>query len=345
MLTRMTRILVVVVLGAVGLTPASDAIAQELVLQTVEFHSPAVDRTMKYNILLPRGYEESTERYPVLYLLHGVGRNYTAWARSNGAQFYAGLYADMIVVMPDGGNSWYINFAESTEGQTNNWADYIVWDVVNHVDWHYRTIAKREGRAIAGQSMGGYGALTLGLRNPDMFISIGSMSGALAHARQAAARLRGEAPPRSPRRRSPEEQAAFEAQQRQPDPLIGIDGFSSQVERNPSGTVFSTAEQADAFDPFVLIHDVPADELPHIYIDCGTEDDNPSDDHPRGLMAVSKELAQILMDKDVPFDYMQMGGGHDASYWIKAIGHLMSVQYEVMQRALGQRPAGRRRAN
>ena len=345
MLTRMTRILVLVVLGAMSFMPASVAIAQELVLQTVEFHSVALDRTTKYNILLPHGYEESTERYLVLYLLHGLNQNYTAWGLTNGAPFYAGLYADMIVVMPDGGNSWYVNWADSTEGQTNNWADHIVWDVVNHVDWNYRTIAKREGRAIAGLSMGGYGAITLGLRNPDIFISVGSTSGALAHGRQAAARLRGEAPPRTPRQRSPEEQAAFEARQRQPNPLIGIDGFSSQVERTPSGTVFATPEQADAFDPFVLIHDVPADELPHIYIDCGTEDVSPSADHPQGLMAAAKEFAQILMDKDAPFDYMQMGGGHNANYWIQSIGHIMSVQYEVMQRALGQRPSGRLRSN
>ncbi len=49
------------------------------------------------------------------------------------------------MVMPDAGNSWYVNWAENADGQTNNWADHIVRDVVNHVDWHYRTIAKREG--------------------------------------------------------------------------------------------------------------------------------------------------------------------------------------------------------
>ena len=59
------------------------------------------------------------------------------------------------------------------------------------MDWTYRTIPRREGRAIAGLSMGGYGSIMLGLRNPDLFISIGSTSGALEHARQAAARLRG----------------------------------------------------------------------------------------------------------------------------------------------------------
>ena len=67
-------------------------------------------------------------------------------------------------------------------GQKNAWEDYIVKDLIGHVDGTYRTIAKREGRAINGLSMGGYGALMLGLRHPDMFCSIGSHSGALAFA-------------------------------------------------------------------------------------------------------------------------------------------------------------------
>ena len=309
---------------------AAGAAAGERELQTVEFFSPAVDRTMKYNILLPDDYDASTERYPVLYLLHGLTQNYTAWGRSNGAPFYAGLYDDLIVVMPDVGNSWYVNWGENEEGQSNNWEDHVIEDVVGHVDWNFRTIARREGRAMTGLSMGGFGAITMGLRNPDMFISIGSTSGALEFGRQAAARLRGEMPRRSRRERTPEQ----EARRRQPNPLIGIDGFSSQVERTPSGTMFATAEQAEAYDPFKLIAQVPREDLPHIYLDCGTED---------RLIAGAQELAAYLMEEGIPFDYMQMAGGHNAAYWIEAIGHIMGVQYEVMQRALGQRPFGRGR--
>jgi len=51
------------------------------------------------------------------------------------------------------------------------------------------------------------------------------------------------------------------------------------------------------------------------------------------------------MERDVPFDYMQMEGRHNAAYWIQSIGRISAVQYEVMQRALGQRPSGRRRAS
>ncbi len=309
---------------------AGAATASERELQTVEFHSPAVDRTMKYNILLPGDYETSTERYPVLYLLHGLTQNYTAWGLANGAPFYAGLYDDLIIVMPDAGNSWYVNWAENEGDQKNNWEDHVIQDVVSHVDWNFRTIARREGRAITGLSMGGYGAITMGLRNPGMFISIGSTSGALEYGRQAAARMRGEMPAREPRQLTPEQ----EARRRQPNPLIGIEGFSSQVERTPQGTMFTTPEQADAYDPFKLITQAPREDLPHIYLDCGTED---------RLISGARELARHMMDQDIPFDYMQQPGGHNAAYWIESIGRITAVQYEVIQRALGQRPTGRRR--
>ena len=332
MTQRIRRTAVLVFLfAAVAVT----AMAQSLDLRTVEFESPAVARTMKYNIVLPRDYESSSERYPVLYLLHGLTQNYTAWGLSNGTPFYAGLYDDLIVVMPDAGNSWYVNWAENEDGQQNNWEDHIVQDVITHVDWNFRTIARREGRAIAGLSMGGYGAITIGLRNPEMFISIGSTSGALEYGRQGAARLRGESPPRRLRReQTEEERAAAEERRRRPNPLIGIQGFSSQVERSPAGQIYGTSEYADAYDPFLLIHQVPKADLPHIYIDCGTED---------RLIAGAKELAGILLEKEIPFDYMQLSGEHNAAYWIQSIGHIMSVQYEVMQRALGQRPFGRPR--
>ena len=310
---------------------AASAAAQALDLRTVEFNSPAVGRMMKYNILLPRNYTTSTDRYPVLYLLHGLTQNYTVWGLQNSAPFYAGLFDDLIIVMPDGGNSWYVNWAVNEGGQKNNWEDHIIVDVIGHVDRNYRTIARREGRAMSGLSMGGYGSITLGLRHPELFISIGTTSGALEHARQAANRLRNPAQPQQGqgRAQTPEERAAAEEQRRRPNPVIGIAGFSSQEERSPLGREFSTPEQGDAYDPFVLINKIQREQVPHIYIDCGTED---------RLIAGARELASILMEKNLPFDYMQMAGGHNATFWTQSIGHITAVQYEVMQRALGRRP-------
>ena len=325
---RVLGVLVGCLLGSwsgLAAQPAGPAATRAVELKTAEFSSPAVGRTLKYNVLLPGDYAATTTRYPVLYLLHGLTQNYTAWGRNNGAPIYAAHYPDLIIVMPDGGNSWYVNWAAGENGQ-NNWADYIVKDLIGHVDSTYRTIARREGRALSGLSMGGYGSITLGLRHPELFASIGSTSGALEYARQAGNRLRGLAPRQTPRPRSAEE----EERRRQPNPLIGIPGFSSQVERTLPGEPFARPEDADAFDPFVLIQQVAKERLPHIYLDCGTED---------RLISGARELAGILMEKDIPFDYMQMAGEHNAAYWTRSIGRLIAVQYEVMQRALGRRPS------
>ena len=143
--------------------------------KTVTIDAPSIGRKTAYNIILPADYESSGDkRYPVLYLLHGLTGNYLNWANMGAGKAAKGL--DLIVVMPDGGNSWYLNWAESGEGQKNAWDDFITKDLIGHVDSTYRTIASREGRAINGLSMGGYGGLTLGLRHPDLFCSIGSHS-------------------------------------------------------------------------------------------------------------------------------------------------------------------------
>jgi len=312
---------------AVLLTLAVGLGAQEAI-QTIDFHSPAVNRTMKYNIVLPADYQSSQDRYPVVYLLHGLTSNYNAWGRQ-AAAYYADLVGDVIVVMPDGGNSWYTNWVENEGGQKNDWEDHIVVDVVGHVDANYRTIARREGRAISGLSMGGYGAITLGLKNPEMFISIGSTSGALAYARSAGARLQRGPSTAAPREVSEEDRAAAEARRNAPNPSIGIPGFSSQAERSPMGRAFATQADADAYDPFELILQVPAAELPHIYLDSGTED---------GLINAARELALIMFENDIPFDFMQMPGRHNGAYWTQSIGHFLPLQVQVMRRALGERP-------
>ncbi|MDO8908601.1 MAG: alpha/beta hydrolase-fold protein [Pseudohongiella sp.] len=296
-------------------------------LQTVSFFSQAVDRQMKFDIVLPADYESSGKRYPVLYLLHGFMQNYTVWGRNLGAAFYARELGDVIVVMPDGGNTWFINWAESADGQKNNWEDHIISDVVPYVDANYRTEARREGRAIAGLSMGGFGALTLGLRHPDKFVSIASTSGALAHARNRAGDIASGKP--MPRPRSTSESAELARADEFISTIVDIPGFSRQDDRHPAGVDFATVEQAQAYDPFQIIFNVPKNQLPHIYLDSGMED---------GLITTALEFMQILLINDVPFEFMQARGRHNSEYWRRSAGHFMSIQYEVMHRALGNRP-------
>lgn len=292
---------------------ASSAMAQEPAVKTVAFESPSVGRTLKYNVVLPKGYDaDPDKRYPVLYLLHGYSSNYTDWARLGAGK--AALSRDLIVVMADGGNSWYVNWTKTEGDAKNAWEDSIVKDLIPHVDKTYRTIAKREGRAINGLSMGGYGSLTIGLRNPEMFASVGSHSGAIGIARKWAQEMRDKKEPR-PKRELPDVG----------NPAIGLDDFDSQRERTPKGDAFATPEDADAHDPFLLIAKIAADKLPHLYIDCGTED---------FLYNDNRDFVRLLLDKKIPFTWSETPGGHAPKYWTREIYLSMAAQYEVLRRGI-----------
>ena len=81
-------------------------------LRIVAFEALSIGRETKYMIFLPDGYDDSEQRYPVLYMLHGFSQNYTVWPMM-GVSEYLDTYNDVIIVMPDVGNSWYINWVES----------------------------------------------------------------------------------------------------------------------------------------------------------------------------------------------------------------------------------------
>ena len=129
---------------------------------------------MKYRVLLPADYARSRERYRVLYLLHGLAGDYTDWStRTDLARLATAL--PLVVVMPDGAN------AGTRMPPAAALASRITLptDLVTDVEKKYRVIRSRYGRAIAGLSMGGYGALKIALRHPGSFAAAGSFSGAL----------------------------------------------------------------------------------------------------------------------------------------------------------------------
>jgi len=139
------------------------------------FHSAALDREMKYRVLLPCSYQAGGGRFPVLYLLHGLYGNYLNWSTLTNLKYYAEKHP-LIVVMPDAGDSWYTNSATDPK---DKFEDYVAKDLLAEIDGQFRTLRERQARAIAGLSMGGYGALKIALRYHDNFAFAGSLSGAL----------------------------------------------------------------------------------------------------------------------------------------------------------------------
>lgn len=142
--------------------------------------------TRRLLIYLPPSYARSPgRRYPVLYFLHGFTSDPVEWVDGS----YAGLnlqsamdsllahdsMPEFIVVMPDANNRLGGGFYTNSP-VTGGWADFVVRDLVAHVDRRYRTVADRAHRALAGHSMGGFGALVLGFAHPERFGLLYSMS-------------------------------------------------------------------------------------------------------------------------------------------------------------------------
>lgn len=293
-------------LGHIGYDP--------LPVKEVKLFSESLQRDMHINVVLPRGYQDSNIDYPVLYLCHGLTSNYHEF-KHVGVPEYLNRF-NMIVIMVDVGNSWYVNWAKSKPGQYNKFADHVTKDVIKYVDTHYRTVASRKGRAINGISMGGFGAISLGLSHPDLFCSIASHSGALQWAEDQRKLLEKEKKPWVIW-----EKALLDTVTRYNN--IDIEGFSTIPERTPQGQIFIKPEDVNAVDPFKLVLAVPKEKLPHIYLDCGISD---------GLIGSARKFMDLLIENDIPFQYGQSEGIHEEDYWGRELNISMAVQYAVMLR-------------
>ena len=169
-------------------------------VETRTWHSDALGVDKHVVVYLPAGYDSGDRRYPVFYYLNGLTGDETNWVHGGHLDTTAdelGLAA--IVVMPDGDNNFYIDSAmpedyaacmqtgaglmmpeqshKDTCVKASHYDTYITGDLVAWTDKTFRTVAKREARAIAGLSMGGYGALTLAFRHPELYAAVASHSG------------------------------------------------------------------------------------------------------------------------------------------------------------------------
>lgn len=136
----------------------------------LKYFSQSLGKAMAANIVVP---ESGGGPFPVFYLLHGLSDDHTIWMRRTSVERYV-QNLPLIVVMPDGGRSFYTDMAEGGAYEAS-----IVKDLIGLIDSTFHTKHNREGRVIGGLSMGGYGAAKLALKFPDLFCSANSHSGAL----------------------------------------------------------------------------------------------------------------------------------------------------------------------
>lgn len=185
--------LVIMVLGSLSMTvQAKDVITtntpeiydqaiakaekQNAIVDTIEVMSVKMGRTIKNTVVLPAQYTEKKNPirfFPVVYLLHGAQGSYRDWPKKADLRSLASQYG-VIIVCPDGQDSWYFDSPIDPKFQFET---YVVYELRNYIETHYRTLNHSKYRAITGLSMGGHGALWLAWRHPDVYGSCGSMEG------------------------------------------------------------------------------------------------------------------------------------------------------------------------
>lgn len=151
------------------------------ITEGLNIKSAILGKEMKYSVYLPFDYKTSNRNYPILYLLHGLGDDDSGWVQFGEIGFYAdkaianGETTPMVIIMPDGLRSFYINSADGNL----KYEDYFLKELMPAVENLYRIRKTRDYRAIAGLSMGGYGAFNYALKHPELFCAAAPLSAAI----------------------------------------------------------------------------------------------------------------------------------------------------------------------
>jgi enterochelin esterase-like enzyme len=171
-------------------TPAPPVVpnAKPVTIERITVHSPAIEGNLEGNsadravlVVLPPGYRANSQRrYPVVYALHGYSIGAEQWVGEiHVPQTIEGAFAkgarEMIVVLPDSKTAHNGSFYSSSV-TVGDFETFIARDLVGYIDGHYRTIADRRSRGLAGHSMGGYGTTRIGMKHPDVFGALYMMS-------------------------------------------------------------------------------------------------------------------------------------------------------------------------
>jgi S-formylglutathione hydrolase FrmB len=240
--------------------------------------------------LLPPSYDsDATQRYPVLYFLHGIGENEQVLLNSGGLLLVQDLrdqkqIGDFLIVTPAAGRSFYIN---SHDGRVR-YEDFFIREFIPYIESHYRIKVGRRARGIAGVSMGGYGALRFAFKYPQMFAAVSVNSAALL-----------------------KELPKVKLSDSQETTLSRVLGMSF-------GSPFDAAFWVRN-NPFTLARTGPRPTGLKIYFDCGTEDEY-------GFNVGAQAFHDLLASRGIPHEFHLYPGGHDWTYFAQHFPALLEFQ-------------------
>ena len=312
------RLALLLLSGATSLRAQPAAPIAHGTVHTDTIWSQALGTPKQLVVYLPPSYarpESAGRRYPVAVYLHGAWGSEVDWtAQGHMAATMDSLVArgmrEMIVVMPDGDDGWWTTWhglndvaaCRRTPRQENadtycvpwpKYDDYVVHDVLTHTDSAYRTVPQRASRAIAGLSMGGYGAISIAARNSRTFAVSASHSGVLRPALMSDSSTlvtTGTVTVRDARTRD-EFRTTAGRRWEHITPAFGSDSVS-WMSRDPTKLIERARRSGDT--------------IPALFVDVGTED---------YLLAMSRSFRDNMAALGVPLRYAEWSGRHDWAYW------------------------------
>jgi S-formylglutathione hydrolase FrmB len=243
--------------------------------------SKFVHRAVRYCVMLPPAFDaDKTRHFPILYLLHGLGDNEQFFIHSGEWNLVEdmrekGELKDFLITTPDGDASFYINAKDGKE----RYEDFLVQEFFPFIEKRYRAAPGRSNRAISGISMGGYGALHLAFRHPQLFSAVSAHSAALIE-------------------KLPAFLGSSVAQSAQPNRARIFGG----VFGSPPDAAYWNQES-----PITLARTANLAGL-KIYFDCGDQDDY-------GFDAGAAVLDKVLTTRHIAHEFHSYPGRHDASYF------------------------------
>lgn len=257
------------------------------IMESMVMPSSILKQDVHFSVCLPKNYYEVKHTFPVVYLLHGLGDDETSWLEYGQiAQFTdksaeLGETVPMIFVMPEAFRTYYVNDYKGSF----LYQDMFVKELVPYIDSLFRTIPERQHRAVMGYSMGGFGALILHLKHPEVF---------------------GTAIPLSISIRTDEQYMTEDAS-----------GWDDQWGRLFGAPGLKGADRITDYYkqncPFYILPQLSAAEIKrlNIYIDNGDEEQT--------LCRSNEELHILMRNLKIPHEFRVRDGGHSFQYWCSAL--------------------------
>lgn len=263
--------------------------------------SNILKRPVHYCVFLPSGYDAGatqhpTNRYPVLYFLHGLGDNEQTLFNSGGWTLLDDLrkqhkMGDFLIVAPEGRRSFYVNSADGSV----RYSDFFLQEFMPAIERKYRIRPGRAGRAISGISMGGYGALRFAFAHPELFSAASAQSAAIIT-------------------ESPQQ---LDAASQTGVPILTVLGpvFGKPID----------ARHWNENNPLALAKkNAGGVRMMAIYFNCGQNDNY-------GFEKGAAELHTELLREHVPHEYHAYPGDHSLTYFLSHFDEVMEFHSKAFR--------------